>query len=90
MLRKLKWLTLAILGLLAFLVCLQNLSTIQLRFLFSTIDLPLAAVLVSAMLIGFVGGLIVSALWRVHAWRARISREKLQQQSPESSRESPL
>lgn len=81
MLRKLKWLVLGMLCILALILCLQNLTSIQLRFLFYTIELPQAVVLLAALLIGFVMGLLAHALWKVRAWRVRVGREKLQQKS---------
>jgi uncharacterized integral membrane protein len=72
---------------LASVLCLQNLATIQLRFLFSTIELPQAVILLAVMLVGFVMGLLANALWKVRAWRARVGREKLQQQTSETAQE---
>jgi uncharacterized integral membrane protein len=88
MLRKLKWLMLGLLAVLALILCLQNLATIQIQFLFSTIERPQAVVILVFMLIGFVMGLLANALWKVRAWRARVGREKLQQQKTESPKES--
>lgn len=76
MLRILKWLLLAILLLLVLIVSFQNLTRVQVHLLFSTIELPQAVVLASALVIGFVIGLLVSALWKVRNWRAKAAKEK--------------
>jgi uncharacterized integral membrane protein len=88
MLRKLKWLMLGILAGMALILCLQNLATIQLQFLFSTIEMPQAVVIIVVMLIGFIMGLLANALWKVRSWRARVGREKLQQEKMELPKES--
>lgn len=76
MVRILKWFVLMILGMMVVIVSFQNLTSIQLRFLFSTLELPLAVVLASTMVVGFFMGLVTSALWRVRSWRAKISKDK--------------
>jgi uncharacterized integral membrane protein len=88
MLRKLKWFALGLLCLLTLILCLQNLATIQLRFLFSTVELPQAIVIFGVLLVGFIMGLLANALWKVRAWRARVSREKQQRQETSTTQES--
>jgi uncharacterized integral membrane protein len=88
MLRKLKWFALGLLCLLILILCLQNLATIQLRFLFSTVELPQAIVIFGVLLVGFIMGLLANALWKVRAWRARVSREKQQRQETSTTQES--
>lgn len=82
MLRIIKLLLLIVMLLLVVVVGFQNLTPIQLRFLFSTIELPQAVILGCTLLIGFVMGLIVSALWRVRAWRAKLAKEKEKSTQP--------
>jgi uncharacterized integral membrane protein len=88
MLRKLKWIVLGLLCLLSFILCLQNLATVQLRFLFSTVELPQAVLIFGVLLVGFIMGLLTNALWKVRAWRARVSREKQQRQETKTTQES--
>lgn len=76
MLRMFKLILLVVMLLLVVVVSFQNLTPIQLRFLFSTFELPQAVILGCMLLVGFVMGLIVSALWRVRAWRAKLAKEK--------------
>ncbi|MBX3423603.1 MAG: LapA family protein [Pirellulaceae bacterium] len=76
MLRTIKWLIWGLLILLAVIVSFQNLTPIQVRFLLAQAELPQAVVLASALALGFVIGLLTSALWRVRAWRAKAAREK--------------
>lgn len=75
MLRIVKLLVLFLLLLLVIVVGFQNLTPIQLRLLFSTIELPQAVVLAATLSLGFLMGMIASALWRVKAWRAKRSKE---------------
>jgi uncharacterized integral membrane protein len=81
MLRILKWLLLATLLLLVLILSFQNLTKVQVHLLFSTIELPQAVVLASALIIGFVMGLLVSALWRVRNWRAKAAKDKQKEKS---------
>jgi uncharacterized integral membrane protein len=80
MLRKLKWICFGLLLLLISILCLQNLTTIQLHFLFTKVELPQAIVILLVLLIGFAMGILASTLWKYRAWRARAQQEKLQQQ----------
>ena len=84
MLRILKLLVLFVLLMLVVVVSFQNLTPIQLRLLFSTIELPQAVVLASALILGFLMGLIASALWRVKAWRAKRNKENMDHHSSAS------
>jgi len=76
MLRILKLFLLFIMLMMVVVVSFQNLTPIQLKFLFSTIELPQAVILGCTLLLGFLMGLTASALWRVRAWRAKHSRDK--------------
>ncbi len=76
MLKLLKLFVLFLLFLVVMIVGFQNLTTIQLRFLFSTYELPQAVVLAFALATGFLLGLISSALWRMRSWRAKLSTGK--------------
>lgn len=76
MLRLLKIFSLLVMLMLVIVVSFQNLTPIQLRILFSTIELPQAVILGSTLLFGFLMGLLASALWRVRSWRAKHSKEK--------------
>ena len=78
MLRLVKWILLGGLAVVGLIVIFQNLTPIELRFLFSTIQLPQAAVLTAALLIGFVLGFSASTLRQVRSWRAKQSRDKQQ------------
>lgn len=81
MLRKLKWICLGLLTLLAAVLCLQNLTTIQLHFLFTNVELPQAVVIILTLLLGFVMGTLANTLWKLRAWRAKASAEKAQQKN---------
>jgi uncharacterized integral membrane protein len=83
MLRKLKWAALVVLVLLALILCLQNWEKIQLKFLFSTFELPQTIVLIATLAIGIGMGLLIKALWRLRAWRARSQIAKPPAHSPE-------
>ncbi len=85
MLRKLKWICFGLLLLLILILCLQNLTTIQLHFLFTKVELPQAIVILLVLLIGFAMGILASTLWKYRAWRARAQQEKLQQQKQQEA-----
>ena len=76
----LKWGTLGTLLLLMLIVIFQNLTPIEIHFLFSTLSLPQAAVIALTLLVGFCLGLLASAAWRVRSWRARVSKDRKAQQ----------
>jgi uncharacterized integral membrane protein len=77
MLRLVKWILFALLLLIAVIVSFQNLTPIQLHFLFSTVELPQAVFLLISLLVGFILGGLAGALWRERSWRAK----QLKQQS---------
>ena len=79
MIRKLKWAALALLLSLAVIVCMQNLATVQLHFLFTKIELPQAVVLGGALAIGFLMGVLATALWKLRAWRLKVQQDKANQ-----------
>lgn len=85
MLKKLKWICLGLLTLLAAILCLQNLTTIQLHFLFTKVELPQAVVIIFTLLIGFAMGALANTLWKLRAWRAKASAEKAQQKTNSTS-----
>ncbi|MFO0942702.1 MAG: LapA family protein [Pirellulales bacterium] len=88
MLKKLKWICLGLLTLLAAVVCLQNLTTIQLHFLFTKVELPQAVVIIATLILGFVMGMLANTLWKLRAWRAKASAEKAQQRKSTNSNNS--
>jgi uncharacterized integral membrane protein len=81
MMRIFKWVLLSILLFLVVIVSFQNLTPTQLHFLFSTVELPLAVTLLVFLLVGFLLGILSSALWKVRAWRARQAKEKANKDS---------
>lgn len=80
MLRLVKWIVFALLLMVVVIVSFQNLTPIQLHFLFSTVELPQAVILLITLLIGFLLGVLAGALWRVRSWRAKHHK---QQNEPE-------
>lgn len=71
LMRKLKWLLLVIALALTTIVAFQNLDTIDTKFLFITISMPQAALLLSTLLVGFLLGLSATAMLKVRSWRTR-------------------
>ena len=95
MLKKLKWICLGLLTLLACVLCLQNLTTIQLHFLFTKVELPQAVVIITTLLLGFVMGILANTLWKLRSWRAKATAQKTHSQNsstithPSESKSSP-
>ncbi len=88
-LRVVKWIVFVLIILLVTIVVFQNLTPVQLHFLFTTIEMPQAITVTVATVTGFVLGLIASALWRMRSWRAKAAKEK-KTQSTGATQSSPL
>ncbi len=65
--RRLKLVTLGILGILLLVVVLQNTKSVETMILWVHFDLPLAILIVLCLLIGFGSGYLTSTLRRRHA-----------------------
>jgi len=57
---KLKLVALLVLAVLAIVMVIQNTQAVATRLLFVTVSMPLAALLVLTLLIGFAGGVLVA------------------------------
>ena len=57
---KLKLMVLLVLSVLAIVLILQNTEAVETRFLFATVTMPRAALLVLTLLLGFVCGILVA------------------------------
>lgn len=68
--RYVKLTALLALLLLAGLVIGQNLEPVKTNLLVRSLEMPLAALLVCTLLIGYTLGLLTAALWKVRSWRA--------------------
>ena len=82
--QKVKW---ALLGLVLaglVVVVFRNLEETSVELVFTTVTLPLAALLTITLAIGFVLGMSVSALWKVRSWRHRSKAGKSKVESSES------
>ena len=69
--RYVKLAALLVLLLVAGLVIGQNLEPVKTNLLVRSLEMPLAALLVCTLLIGYVLGLLTTALWKVRSWRAQ-------------------
>ena len=49
----------------------QNLEPIKINLLVRSLEIPLAALLASTLLVGYLLGLLTTALWKVRSWRAQ-------------------
>ena len=69
--RHVKLAILLFLLLVAGLVIAQNLDPVKTNLLVGSIEMPLAALLVGTLVIGYALGLLTAALWKVRSWRAQ-------------------
>ena len=69
--RYVKFTVLLVLLLVAGLVIGQNLEPVKTNLLVRSLEMPLAVLLVCTLLIGYVLGLLTTALWKVRSWRAQ-------------------
>jgi uncharacterized membrane protein YciS (DUF1049 family) len=49
----------------------QNLEPVKTNLLVRSLEMPLAALLVCTLLIGYALGLLTAAVWKVRSWRAQ-------------------
>jgi uncharacterized membrane protein YciS (DUF1049 family) len=52
-------------------IVMQNLEPITINLIVGVLEMPLAALLVSTLLVGYVLGLLTTALWKVRSWRSQ-------------------
>lgn len=82
--KNFKWILFGLIVLVLTVVVFRNLEATQVELVFTTLTLPLAALLSITLLIGFLMGLFASALWRVRNWRAK-SRDKKHDSPPQTT-----
>ena len=75
--KQLRLIVFGLLLVLMVIVVFQNLEETSFEFVFTTIQLPLAALLAIALLTGFLMGLFAPAVWKVRNWR-KSKRAKLE------------
>ena len=69
--RRLKLAVAIVLLLMITAVIMQNLAPIKTNLIVGSLEMPLAALLVCTLLIGYVLGLLTTALWKVRSWRSQ-------------------
>lgn len=74
--RKFKWILFVIILLMLSVIVFRNLEETTVELVFTSLNLPLAALLTVTLLIGFCLGLFASALWKVRSWRAHRAKSK--------------
>lgn len=74
--KKLRWIFFGLVVAVLLIIVFRNLEETNVELVFTTVTLPLAALLTITLLIGVTLGLSLSAMWRVHNWRASKAKEK--------------
>lgn len=74
--KKIKWVLFGLVLLALMVVVFRNLEQTRVELIFTSVDMPLAAILVVTLLLGFLMGLAASALWKVRNWRAQSKAHK--------------
>ena len=69
--RRLKLTAAIVLLLIIGAIIMQNLEPIKTNLIVGSLEMPLAALLVCTLLIGYVLGLLTTALWKVRSWRSQ-------------------
>ena len=69
--RRIKLAIAIVLLLLITAVIMQNLAPIKTNLIVGSLEMPLAALLVCTLLVGYVLGLLTTALWKVRSWRSQ-------------------
>lgn len=52
-------------------IVMQNLDPVKTNLIVGSLEMPQAALLVCTLLIGYVLGLLTTALWKVRSWRTQ-------------------
>ncbi|MFK7736978.1 MAG: lipopolysaccharide assembly protein LapA domain-containing protein [Pirellulaceae bacterium] len=79
--KKVKWILLLLVVALLLVIVFRNLETISVELLFTTVELPLAALLLATLLAGFALGFLTNTMWKVRQWRLGRSRNKSDQRT---------
>lgn len=74
--KKAKWILLLLAITLLLVVVFRNLETISVELIVTTVELPLAALLLATLLAGFALGFLTNTMWKVRQWRLGRSRSK--------------
>lgn len=69
--RRLKLTAATVLLVIIAVIIMQNLEPIKTNLIVGSLEMPLAALLVCTLLIGYVLGLLTTALWKVRSWRSQ-------------------
>lgn len=73
--KNLRWIILLVVIISFGVIIFRNLETTRLELLFTSVELPLAALLSVTLLLGFLLGLATPALWKVRSWRSARHRQ---------------
>ena len=67
--KSIKWILFGLVLFALLVVVFRNLEQTKVELIFTSVDMPLAAILLITLLLGFVLGLAASALWKMRNWR---------------------
>ncbi len=74
--RQIRWIVVISLAVLFTIVVFRNLESTNLELVVTTVELPLAALLILTLLLGFGLGLMFPTMWKVRSWQNARQKRK--------------
>ena len=83
--RRLKLTVMVVMLLIISVIVMQNLEPVKTNLIVGALEMPLAALLVGTLFIGYILGLLTTALWKVRSWRTQALAARRQTTSLQSN-----
>ena len=83
--RRFKLTVMVVMLLIISVIVMQNLEPVKTNLVVGALEMPLAALLVGTLFIGYILGLLTTALWKVRSWRTQALAARQQATSHKKS-----